>query len=99
MTKYTMTCGGSLPPFRFAVFPAASTASSTASRGTQDASTPREIQSLKRPSATPPVCVTLRDHAASRHIHAGRSQDQNWLSDIAHRPDEPPRESRAKVHS
>ncbi len=40
----------------FAPFPVASTASSTASRGTQDASTPREIQSLKRPSATLPVC-------------------------------------------
>jgi hypothetical protein len=56
IAKYTITCGGSFPPFRFAPFPVASTASSTASRGTQDASTPREIQSLKRPSATLPVC-------------------------------------------
>jgi hypothetical protein len=38
ITKYTMTCGGSFPPFRLAVFPVAS---STASRGTQDTSTPR----------------------------------------------------------
>jgi hypothetical protein len=35
-----------LPPFRFAVFPVAFTASSTTSRDTQNASTPREIQSL-----------------------------------------------------
>ena len=59
----------SFPPFRFAPFPVASTASSTASRGTQDASTPREIQSLKRPSATLPVCVITRDHAGKQPKH------------------------------
>ena len=64
-----ITCGGSFPPFRFAPFPVASTASSTASRGTQDASTPREIQSLKRPPATLPVCVITRDHAGNQPKH------------------------------
>src|ERR1035438_4062297 len=81
-----MTCGGSFPPLRFAPFPVASTASSTASRGTQDASTPREIQSLKRLSATLPVCVITRDHADSQPKHpvATRrtNQDQLKLSGI-----------------
>jgi hypothetical protein len=86
--KYTMTCGGSFPPFRFAVLPVASTASSTASRGTQDASTPREIQSLNRSSATPPVCAITRDHPDTRHETAGRSQDQPKLSGIESWPDE-----------
>ena len=66
IAKYTMMCGGSLPPFRFAPLPVASTASSTASRGTQDASTPREIQSLKRPSATLPRSTITRDHAGDQ---------------------------------
>src|SRR5712691_8532843 len=64
-----MTCGGSFPPLRFAPFPVTSTASSTTSRGTQDASTPREIQSLKRPAATLPVCVITRDHAGCQPEH------------------------------
>ena len=34
-----------------------------------DASTPREIQSLKRPSATLPVCVITRDHAGNQPKH------------------------------
>ena len=45
-----MTCGGSFPPDRFAALPVASIASSTASRGTADASTPSEIQSVRRPA-------------------------------------------------
>src|SRR5712672_199198 len=81
-----MTCGGSFPPFRFAPLPVASTASSTASRGTQDASTPREIQSLSRPSATTPVCVITGDHAGNQpeHTVATRraNQDQLKLSGI-----------------
>ena len=41
-----------------------SIASPTASRGTQDASTPREIQSVRQPPpATTPVCVISREHA------------------------------------
>src|SRR5271167_1387727 len=81
-----MTCGGSFPPFRFAPSPVASTASSTASRGTQDASTPREIQSLSRPSATLPVCVIARDHAGQQAKHPATTrqtnQDQLKLSGI-----------------
>ena len=52
-----------LAPTRFAVLPVASIASSTASRGTQDASTPREIQSVRRRPATTPVWVIDADHA------------------------------------
>lgn len=63
-----MTCGGSLPPLRLAVLPVACTASSTASRGTQDASTPREIQSLNRPAALS-VCVITREHARNQPKH------------------------------
>jgi len=78
-----------LPPFRFAPFPVASTASSTASRGTQDASTPREIQSLKRPSATLPACVITRDHAGNQpdtpHATRQGNQDQLKLSGIGRR--------------
>src|ERR1700677_1058067 len=94
ITKYTMTCGGSLPPLRFAPFPVAPTASSTASRGTQDASTPREIQSLSRSSATLPVRVITRDHAGNQPEHpvATRrtNQDQLKLSGIG-RPLDGPR--------
>ena len=71
---------------RFAPLPVASTASSTVSRGTQDASTPREIQSLKRPSATLPVCVITRDHVGDqpkRPVATLRAnQDQIKLSGI-----------------
>src|SRR5580698_1646937 len=81
-----MTCGGSLPPLRFAVLPVTSTASSTASRDTQDASTPREIQSLKRSPATPPVCAITRDHAGNQPKPPGETrqanQDQLMLSGI-----------------
>src|SRR6185312_9945084 len=84
-----MTCGGSFPPLRFAPLPVACTASSTASPGTQDASTPREIQSLSRPSATPPVCVITRDHAGNQPKHPVATRrderDQNKLSGIATR--------------
>ena len=66
IAKYTMTCGGSFPPARFAALPVVSIASSTASRGTPDASTPREIQSVRQPPATIPVCVTDADHADRR---------------------------------
>src|SRR5271169_1095569 len=84
-----MTCGGSLPPFRLAPLPVTSTASSTASRGTQDASTPREIHSLNR-SATLPVCFITRDHAGSQAQHPaaarpGQNQDQLTLSGIVSR--------------
>ena len=75
-----MTCGGSFPPARFAALPVASTASSTASRGTPDASTPSEIQSVRRPPATIPVCVIDADHADRRtnaqakHPHRHRTR-------------------------
>ena len=79
-----------MPPFRFAPLHAASTASSTASRGTQDASTPREIQSLSRPSATTPVCVIPRDHAGQQAKHPAAThranQDQPKLSGIGGTP-------------
>src|SRR5487761_1692837 len=81
-----MTCGGHFPPFRLADFPVASTASSTTSRGTQDASTPREIQSLKRVPATSTVCVITRDHAHNQPERPGATrradQDQLKLSGI-----------------
>src|SRR5487761_1395259 len=85
-----MTCGGHFPPLRLADFPVASTASSTTSRGTQDASTPREIQSLKRVPATSTVCVITRDHAHNQPERPGATrradQDQLKLSGIGHRP-------------
>jgi hypothetical protein len=55
MTRYATTRGGSFPPRLRSCFPAASTASAIASAGTQDASTPREIQSVRRPPATTSV--------------------------------------------
>jgi hypothetical protein len=52
---------------RFAPLPAAATAASTASRGTEDASTPSEIQSVRRPpAATTPLCAMTSDHAAQQ---------------------------------
>src|SRR5487761_1435847 len=81
-----MTCGGHFPPLRLADFPVASTASSTTSRGTQDASTPREIQSLKRVPATSTVCVITRDQAHNQPERPGATrradQDQLRLSGI-----------------
>ena len=59
-----MTCGGSFPSDRLAPLPAAATASSTASLGTEDASTPIETQSVRRPpAATTPLCVMTSDLA------------------------------------
>src|SRR5487761_1209777 len=85
-----MTCGGHFPPLRLADFPVASTASSTTSRGTQDASTPREIQSLKRVPATSTVCVITRDHAHNQPERPGATrradQDQLMLSGIEAAP-------------
>ena len=47
--------------------PVAATASSTTSRGTDDARTPSEIQSVTGPPpAMPPVCAMTRDHAEPR---------------------------------
>src|SRR5579872_1714205 len=84
-----MTCGGSFPPARFAALPVTSIASSTASRGTADASTPSEIQSVSRPPATTPVCVIDADHAgpapaAQVNTRPGNrvNQDQLRLSGI-----------------
>jgi hypothetical protein len=42
-------------------------ASSTTSRGTDDASTPSETQSVSNPPATTSVCVMTRDHGPDRH--------------------------------
>src|SRR6266536_3017950 len=85
-----MTCGGSFPSDRFACFPAAATASSTASRGTNAASTPRDTQSVSRPSATKPLSAIGRDHAGYQAEHHGathpRNQDQLRLSGIASGP-------------
>src|SRR5580698_5953621 len=88
-----MTCGGSFPPVRFAVLPVAPTASSTASRGTADASTPSEIQSVRRPPATIPVCAIDADHAGPAAAAQAKHQtpapqanhDQLWLSGIGSR--------------
>ncbi|MGH3409404.1 MAG: hypothetical protein ACRDRJ_43960, partial [Streptosporangiaceae bacterium] len=61
-------------------------------RGTRDASTPREIQSLKRLSAMLPVCVITRDHADNQPKPAGATrqanQDQLRLSGIVPGADE-----------
>ena len=63
IAKYTMTCGGSFPSDRFALRPAALTASSMTSRGTDEASTPSETWSVHRPpAATPAFCATSPDH-------------------------------------
>jgi hypothetical protein len=79
-----------LPAFPPRALPVAPATSSTASRGTQDASTPREIQSLKRPSATLSVCVISSDHAGNqpKHPPATRqdNQDQLELSGIGQPP-------------
>src|SRR6266568_4289526 len=83
-----MTCGGSFPSDRLACLPAATTASSTASRGTEEASTPSEIQSVSRPPAvTTPFCVIERDLAGRRAEHHGttRHEDQFRLSGIGPR--------------
>ena len=67
---YTITCGGSLPSDRFACRPVTLTTASTASRGTEDASTPSEIQSVSRPPATTPAfCVTRPDHPGRQADH------------------------------
>ena len=52
----------SFPSDRRAPLPAAATTSSTASRGTDDASTPSEIQSVRRLPAATPLCVMTSDH-------------------------------------
>src|SRR5215472_3700195 len=60
-------------------------ASSTTSRGTHDAKTPSEIQSVSRPPATTSVCAMTRDHARA-HPCAKRkppNQDQLKLNGIA----------------
>src|SRR6266566_1099484 len=80
-----MTCGGSFPSDRFAALPAAATASSTASLGTEEASTPSEIQSVNRPpAATTPLCVMTSDLAgpAARSRRDAPEQDQTRLSGI-----------------
>src|SRR5487761_1601268 len=80
-----MTCGGSFPSERFAPLPAAAIASSTASLGTEEASTPSEIQSVRRPpAAITPFCAMNRDlagpPAGEQPRHA--KQDQTRLSGI-----------------
>src|ERR1017187_5616149 len=65
-----MTCGGSFPSDRRACLPAAATASSTASRGTNAASTPSDTQSVSRPPAvTTPLSAISRDHAGHQAQH------------------------------
>src|SRR6516162_7459121 len=82
-----MTCGGSFPSDRFAALPAAVIASSTASLGTEEASTPSEIQSVRRPpAATTPLCAMTSDHARPAAALASE-QDQTRLSGIGLRPD------------
>src|SRR5215813_4156789 len=65
--------------------PAAVIASSTASRGTEEASTPSGTHPVKRPSAaTTPLCVTTSDLAGPA-VRTGRDapkQDQTRLSGI-----------------
>src|SRR5262249_61435375 len=85
ITKYTIPCGGTFPPERFAPLPAAATAASTASLGTEEASPPSEIQSVRRPpAATTPLCVMTSDHAGPRRTTP--TQDQTRLSGIVPRP-------------
>src|ERR1017187_1379495 len=86
-----MTCGGSFPPDRFAPLPAAAIASSTASRGPEEASPPSETQSVSRPpAATTPFCVIRRDHAGQQAEHHATTRpgtkDQLTLSGIASKP-------------
>src|SRR6266536_4215669 len=70
--------------------PAAATASSTASRGTNAASTPRETQSVSRPPApTTPLSAIRRDHVGHQPEHPAAThpnQDQLRLSGIASGP-------------
>jgi hypothetical protein len=61
--RYTITCGGSFPSRRFAFLPVTATAPSTASPGTEAASTPRVIWSASGPPATTPLPPTRRDLA------------------------------------
>src|SRR5215831_12736363 len=94
-----MTCGGSFPSERFAPLPAAATASSTASLGTEEASTPSEIQSVRRPpAATTPLCVMTSDlagPAASRRRDAPE-QDQTRPGGIELRPSHLAKDSRLR---
>jgi hypothetical protein len=61
--KYTITCGGSFPSERRAPRPVTLIASSTASRGTDEANTPNETRSVNRlPATTSTSCVTPQDH-------------------------------------
>jgi hypothetical protein len=67
---------------------AAATASSTASQGTEEASTPSEIQSVRRPlAATTPLCVMTSDLAgpAANSRRDAPEQDQTRLSGIGSR--------------
>ena len=85
---------GSLPSDRLACLPAAATASSTASRGTNAASTPRETQSVSRPpAATTPLSAISRDHAGHQAQYRGPTRpttDINFtLSGIASTPANP----------
>src|ERR1022692_32964 len=84
-----MTCGGSFPSDRLACFPAAATASSTASRGTNAASTPSDTQSVSRPAATTPLSAISRDHAGHQPEHHAATrpgtEDQLRLSGIGSR--------------
>jgi hypothetical protein len=69
--------------------PAAITAASTASLGTEEASTPSEIQSVRRPPpAITPLCDMTSDLAGPA-AHSNRDapeQDQTTLSGIEPRP-------------
>src|SRR6266516_4340762 len=90
MAKYTITCGGSFPSRRLARRPAVATASSTASRGTDEASTPSEIWSVSRPPATTTPLSAMRcdlaGHPIERRVMTRTDPDQLWLSGIDARP-------------
>jgi hypothetical protein len=76
VTEQERAWGGPLWPAADLITPtavrvAATHPASTASLGTEEASTPSEIQSVRRPpAATTPLCVTTSDHAGPRPLRA-----------------------------
>jgi hypothetical protein len=69
--KYTITCGGSFPSERRAPRPVTRIASSTASRGTDEANTPSETKSVNRlPATTSTSRSTAQDHPDRWHSTA-----------------------------
>src|SRR5215470_18860430 len=90
IAKYTITCGGSFPSDRLACRPAAATASSITSRGTDEARTPSETRSVHRlPATTPAFCAMHQDHPGQppgRGNNTTHKQDQLTVSGIDARP-------------